>query len=210
MTALPKSDAQLDAEAEARDAYDPIAWRIDLMDRLADLQHDYRRESEIEQLTVTRPPVTRHVMDGNVVLTVQEPADAVGRNLSAPMIALIGAHQADEARYDRGRHPVRAALVAWERVCRREHRQVPGRAPMWPDHVHGPLCADLAWAIVRDEMSLNAAALFFGCEYPRAERLLDRATRYMRSSIDRWQDERDAHDQSGHDRDGCALCRATA
>jgi hypothetical protein len=225
MTRRGKSDAQLDAEAAVRRKRDPDRVARDLVQEaltvtpdvlkgyLSDLHYDYIREGEIEQLTVSRPPITRSVIKqdqgGRLFyddITEQEPGDSVGRSLSGPMVTLIGGIQREESGYG-PHHPMRRALSAWERRCRTDHRCPPGRNTAWRDHLRGPICAEMAWSIVRDGTTLLWASQQAGVTFDRAERLLCRAVEYIRGQIARWEDHRDGVQVVGHDPERCAECR---
>ena len=137
------------------------------------------------RLTVTAPPVTRtvkiteDVIDGRKVRQYEyeeeeEPPDRGGMNLSAAMIRLIG--------HDEGyglAFPVRRALAEWNRYCRSHHQR-------WPDHATRPVCAELAYAVIRNRYSLAWAAEQSGVSYLRAERLLIGAVREMAAMQERW------------------------
>ena len=101
----------------------------------------------------------------------------------------------------RGHYPVHDALILWDRECRRRHAR-------WPDHRGRPICADIAWAVLRDRTSLQWAAEQAGVSWTRAERLLLSAVEFMRRRQERW--IADVGMSATHDREYCAVCRAEA
>lgn len=212
MTRRDLSDAQLDAIAAA-----PREERT-LPARIARLQDDYRTEAALGQLTTVAPPVTRHAIEyapGKFDVEMEEePADANGRNLSGELVTLIGGiiggHDRDRCSqcsesskiYDQETsygpyQPVRRALTQWERKCRRLH----GR---WPDHRGRPVCAEIAWNVIREETSIEWAADQVAVSFPRAERLLKVALDYIERGVARTAEPVESH----HDRDACPICRA--
>jgi hypothetical protein len=162
---------------------------------MSTLRQAYLAETEhLTRLATSQPPVTitvRHETDHDgskhyLAFVEQEPASASGYTVSGGLLSLIESASTnldDEAgglvvAFYGSRWPVRKALTDFERYCRRAHKN-------WTDHVSGPLCAQLAWATIRDGVSLRWAAEHFGLAYPRAERVLKRAEEYVARSVDR-------------------------
>jgi hypothetical protein len=180
----------------------------------------YRDEARISRLTTTQPPVVRYVTRSRAgaydVEESGEPADRIGENLSAPLVLLIGGiigrHDSercaeclanplkaeDSTRYG-PRHPVRRALMDFERLCRRRHR-----LPTWTDHAAGPVCALMLRGMLERDESLAWVADLHDVSYPRAERLVAAGLEYVARWVEHWDHEsRDI----ATDRD-CPVCRA--
>jgi hypothetical protein len=159
------------------------------------LRQAYLAETEgLTRLATSQPPVTitvRHEAgrDGSkhyLAYVEQEPPSASGYTISGGLLSLIESASTnldDEAgglvvAFYGNRWPVRKALSDFERYCRRAHKH-------WADHTEVAVCAQLAWATIRDGASLRWAAEHFGLAYPRAERVLKRAEEYVARSVDR-------------------------
>jgi len=126
------------------------------------------------RLTVTAPPVTRTVTARYEVIEEEEPGSRVGLSLSSEMVRLLGHHEGYGLAF-----PVRRALAEWNRYCRSHHQR-------WPDHATRPVCAELAYAVIRNRYSLRWAAEHSGVSYLRAERLLIGACRQMAEYQEAW------------------------
>lgn len=98
-----------------------------------------------------------------------------------------------------GHFPVHDALLRWDHQCRQRHQR-------WPDHRGRPVCAEIAWMVLRDQCSLQFAADQTGVTWTRAERLLLGAIDYMRRLQARWLS--DEPSSATHDREMCDICRA--
>ena len=142
------------------------------------------------QLASHYPPVLRtvvarrdalgHVMrtdDGKPMLSIRddtEPGAAVGVSLSGPMLRLLGHEDGYGLSF-----PTRRALYAWRKYCRRKHRR-------WPDHRDGPLCGDVAVAVIRDRVPVRRAAAEHGLSYFRCLAYLREATGWMSNQQEQW------------------------
>lgn len=176
MTRIDKSPEMLDAEAANRAApLDPpqqtmIRWQAAL-----DAEPSLR-------LTGRHPAL---LVDGENRAMIE--ATQVGVDFTEAMIEWVDAsfpvrpNDPKAPLGARGRNPVHDGLILWERNCRKNHNR-------WADHRGRPVCADIAWAVIRDRTSLLWAAEFSGVSYPRAERMLRSAVKFMRGRQERWMD----------------------
>lgn len=150
---------------------------------LAEMRASLLAETPSSMVTA-RPPLTSQVQADNSVLVIEEPPAAIGMTLTAPLLRLLDNPAG-----------VRGLLRRWERYCRGKHQR-------WPDHANGPVCAEIAYAVIRDGTGLLWAAEQAGVDWLRAERLLTLAVERMLA----WQKRPLERDES-HDREACATCR---
>jgi len=164
------------------------------MDPIPMLRLVYRDEASFTRMTSSAPPQLRTVEQTRSgawdVVEEIDVSDAIGQNLSAALVGLIGGiigtHDAqrcpdctknpllaEQTTSYSPRHPLRKALTAWERKCRREHR-----LPMWRDHAR-PVCSDLMHLVVVEGTSTRYAAEAAGISHPRAVRLLTAGCTYV-------------------------------
>lgn len=159
------------------------------------LRNLYRDEASFTRMTSSAPPLLRTVEQTrsgawDVVEEIDE-SDAIGQNLSAQLVGLIGgiigSHDvqrcpdctknpllAEQTTSYGPRHPLRRAITGWERKCRREHR-----LPGWRDHARRPICVDLLRLVIVEGTSTRYAAQVVGLSHPRAVRLLTAACQYV-------------------------------
>lgn len=159
---------------------------------LTEWQAAYQFEAYIAKISVSTPPVTPSGPEG-AYLWEQEPGPAIGMALSGRMVRLIGHHENYGMVF-----PVRRSLSEWERKCRREHAR-------WPDHRDRPVCAELAWGLIRDRASMVWLCDQLDVSIGRADRLVALALEYMRNRQSQWLGE--VRNVTPHDRDMCAVCR---
>lgn len=179
----------------------------------------FKDETLIEQLTVDFPPVLHPVIekkgshldydkarmvDVYKVSEAMEPADQNGRNLSAPMVNLIGGIRVDASFYNPRSQPIRKALGEFEQRCRRDHR---GRN--WWDHETKPICAEMLRAVVEHGTTSFWAIDRIGhlagtwSHYQRGERLIAAGAEYVWKWLEHWDHERL---EIGFEPD-CRVCR---
>lgn len=178
MTQLRKSDAQLDAEAAAptRSLEDAIAEPHQII-----IEWQAALDAEPTMRITGRHPAL--IVDADNQALIE--ASKVGMDLTEAMIEWVDAgfpiKPASQQIGARGRNPVHDALLLWERKCRKEHAR-------WADHRGRPVCAEIAWAVIRDRTNLQWAAEFTGVSFARAERLLALAIGFMHEKQGRWFD----------------------
>jgi hypothetical protein len=152
---------------------------------LARMRVSLRDETPVSMVS-HRPPLTSQVQADNSVLVIEEPAAVIGMTLTAPLLRLLDNPSG-----------IRGLLRRWERYCRGKHQR-------WPDHADGPICAEIAYAVIRDGTGLLWAAEQVGIDWLRAERLLTLAVERMQA----WADQPRLERADSHDREACVSCRA--
>lgn len=175
--------------------------------KAAELRTLYRDETVLHRMTSSAPPVVSEISqttgrNGRAYYDVTDHMDLpdqIGQNMSAELVSLIGEVRLDWASYG-PRHPIRRALVEWERSCRRRHR--PDASLRWRDHA-GPICGEMLYAVVNG-CSVRWCAERWGVPFPRAERLIAAGVRFVAERYARSQD--DALGMA-HDREACDVCR---
>jgi hypothetical protein len=166
---------------------------------VADLRVMYGDEASFTRMTSSAPPLLRTVEQTRSgawdVIEEIDSSDAIGQNLSAALVGLIGGiigtHDAqrcsdctknpllaEQTTAYSPRHPLRRAMTGWERKCHREHRP-----PMWRDHRNRPICADMLRLVIVEGASTRYAAESVGISHPRAERLLMSGCQYLVRSL---------------------------
>ncbi|HEX7023126.1 MAG TPA: hypothetical protein VF171_09735 [Trueperaceae bacterium] len=120
-----------------------------------------------------------------LVAPKEEPAAALGMTLAAPLLRLLDNPSG-----------IRGLLRRWERYCRGKHQR-------WPDHASGPICSQIAYAVIRDGAGLIYTAEQLGIDWLRAERLLSLAVERMNA----WADQPHLERAESHDREACPSCR---
>jgi len=195
MTRREKSDAQLDAEAQGRVVNPALRkpltrWRV-----------GYHMEAP-PRTTSSRPPEMTEEFDG-VKFRVIDPGAGIGQTMAGHFLRYLDVNFPTQPE---GNHfpadlerPIHSALSAWDRECRKSHAR-------WADHLGRPVCAELAWHVIRDRWSIFGAANEAGVSFPRAEALLQIAVAWMAKRQDRWMQA--ITPSVSHDREACALCRA--
>ena len=202
MTALRKSDSQLDAEAAAPRR--PIEESIALHRLL------YRDDLTIKRLTTETPPV---LTDGTGKRT-SDPMSMIGPTLSMPLTRLISEEYGYLFPWSR------AVQIMRYRLCRREHPEHLDR-PEW----NGSLCYQLVTFTIRREYSLPRACYELGTTPERSERVLTNALYWVETAMDvqrQRQEERqkpdrrlrpwyeadthERHDQPGLHQEDCPQC----
>lgn len=184
----------------------------------AELRLLFEDETNVHRMTASAPPVVRYLersRSGAYHVTEEaEAADRIGENLSAPLVQLIGGiiegHdseacpeclsnplKAEDTTHYGPRHPVRRALMDYERVCRRRHR-----LPAWTDHAAGPVCAIMLRMMVEHGTSLLWASSEVGVSYARAERHVTAAAAFVTRWVEHWDHE---HRRINVDPD-CSIC----
>lgn len=205
MTALRKSDAQLDAEAADPRGRRPVEQSI-VLHRLL-----YRDDLHIERLTTESPPV---FTDGNTGKRSADPMSKIGPTLSWPLTRYIGEEYGYVFPWNRG------AQIMRYRLCRREHPEHLDR-PEW----RGSLCFELVSLTIRRDYSLAAACWELGTTPERSGRVLNNALHWIEQAMDaqrqrqeeklaidvgrnRWWEEShfERHDQPGLHREDCPRC----
>jgi hypothetical protein len=154
------------------------------------------------RLTARQPPAL--VIEESEERRIE--ASQVGVDMTEAMIDYIDAGfpsrpGGDIAAVHSHRFPVHNALLLWERECRKRHAR-------WADHRGRPVCADIAWAVIRDRTSLLWAADQAQVSFPRAESLLRLAGEFMARKQEAWW--RDVEQIVSHDREACSMCRSAA
>jgi hypothetical protein len=198
MTRRGKSDAQLDAEAAGRRfVVRPSGPPVQ------EWQQSYFWEPPM-RLTARQPPAL--VIEESEHSERRIEASQVGVDMTEAMIDYIDAGfpskpGGDIAAVHSHRFPVHNALLLWERECRKRHAR-------WADHRGRPVCAEIAWAVIRDRTSLLWAADQTGVSFPRAESLLRLAGEFMARKQEAWW--REVERTVSHDRDSCSMCRSAA
>ena len=188
MTTLRKSDAQLDAEARGR-VVSPVLRTA--RDVLVEWRVALDREGP-QRTTTTRPPELVEKVDG-VRIPVIDPGTRVGVTMAGPFLRYL---EGSAGRM----FPGHDALLAWDRKCRRDHAR-------WADHRGRPVCAEIAWYVLRDRTTLLFAAETTNVSYARAENLLGLAINWMARQQRRWM--RDIDDVPvRHEREGAEHCEA--
>lgn len=237
MTTIRKSDAQLDAEAEAqldaeaeaRKIAEGAEWTPDdygsesgyratpsaarhvvqpIMRKPRTRLETWRAAIAGEAPTRTtshRPPETVDEAEG-VRLRVIDAGTRTGVSMSGAFLQYIDTAfptEPDGNRFPRDpTRPGHEALVAWDRFCRKHHAR-------WPDHRGRPVCAEIAWYVLRDRTTLLFASEVTNVSYPRAENLLRLGVDWMARQQRRW--IREAGVQARHEREGsedCPVCRS--
>lgn len=181
-----KSDSQLDAEAVGR----VVAPALRQQKPLTTWRAAYAAEPTI-RLAAQHPPEMTEMLDG-VRLRVIDHGAGVGVSMSGSFLRYLDGSGGRQ-------FPVHDALLAWDRKCRKEHAR-------WPDHRNRPVCAEIAWAVIRDQTSILWAAENSGVSFPRGERLLMMAVKWMHDKQNQWLTHTEA--SAKHDRDMCNVCRA--
>ena len=181
-----KSDSQLDAEAKGvlvspalREQRPLLRWRVALA------------SEPPGRLSAQRPPEMIEVIDG-VRFPVIDAGTRTGVSMSGNFLRWLDGSGGRQ-------FPVHDSLLAWDRKCRKDHAR-------WADHRGRPVCAEIVWAVIRDQTSILWAAEQSGVSFPRAERLLQMAVKWMADKQGQWY----AHVENSdtHDREMCNVCRA--
>ena len=179
-----KSDSQLDAEAQGRVVAPALRES-----RITRWRAAYAAEPST-RLSSYGPPEMTEKVDG-VAIRVIDAGTRVGVSMSGAFLRYLDGSGGRQ-------FPVHDALLGWDRLCRSKHA-------MWPDHRGRPVCAEIAWNVIRDGWSVNGAAQSAGVSFPRAENLLRLAVKWMHDRQELWLKD-SPHSQ--HDREMCDVCRA--
>jgi hypothetical protein len=163
-----------------------------LLSALVEWRDAYREESHVKLVTSV-PPVTSQVQADNTVIVEEEPAAAIGMNLSGAMVRLLGHPEGYGRQFE-----ARRALHAWTRFCRSRHAR-------WPDHRGEATCSSLAWMLIRDGYGLSFSADLLDVSLSRAARMLDEGLTWMAAEQERRSTKLDR--STSHDREMCRSCR---
>lgn len=136
----------------------------------------YHEESRsVLKVSTERPPV---LFDFEKATWWEEPAAAIGLNLSALMVRLIGHPDGFGQAF-----PWRQALWALRHECRSQHLGHTDR-----DVFEGSLCQRLVYLVVVYDFSPDMAAQELGIDPTRSMRVLEEALRWINGDLDRQQE----------------------
>lgn len=154
---------------------------------ILDHRDAYHEESRaVTQVSTERPPV---LFDFEKAAWYEEPAAAIGLNLSALMVRLIGHPDGYGQAF-----PWRQALWGLRHECRSQHLGHTDR-----DVFEGSLCQRLVYLVVVYDYSPDMAALSLGIDPVRSMRVLEEALRWIEGALDRQQERTEArHKMTDH------------
>jgi hypothetical protein len=147
-----------------------------LTNLIADHRQLFELDLRIPEMVTRHPPVT---LDLHTGIPEEEPAAAVGMNVSARLLRLIG-HPDGYGHH----HPWRTALWRLRYDCRRRHPEHTAEEP-W----RGSLCHRLIRLVIEYERPLPDAADELGIDRAKAAGLLRAGLIWIEGSIDRARDD---------------------
>ncbi len=150
---------------------------------ILDHRDAYHEESRsVTQISSERPPV---MFEYEKATWFQEPAAAIGLNLTARMLRLTGHPEGFGPLF-----PWREALWRLRHECRHSHLGHTDR-----DAFEGSLCQRLVYLVVVYDYSPDMAAIQLGVDPTRSMRVLEEALRWLDVAIDREQARREAKEK---------------